>query len=138
MITHTLTTLGPKVLASRMVEDYTEQLYSPAAAAGRAERPGLQGSSELAAYKARVRAAWPNVRVDHVEPSGVSDSPQIGDTLHVSAYVDLGGLSPEDIEVQLVHGGVRRRRPARDRRGAARPRRGLLTTGPTSSPGSGP
>ena len=107
MITHTLTTLGPKVLASRMVQDYTEQLYSPAAAAGRAlNGPDFQGARELAAYKARVRAAWPNVRVDHVEPSGLSDSPQIGDTLHVSAYVDLGGLSPEDIEVQLVHGRV--------------------------------
>jgi starch phosphorylase len=107
MITHTLTTLGPKVLASRMVEDYTERLYSPAAAAGRAlNGPDFKGARELAAYKARVRAAWPNVRVDHVEPSGVSDSPQIGDTLHVSAYVDLGGLSPEDVEVQLVHGRV--------------------------------
>ena len=107
MITHTLATLGPKVLASRMVQDYTEQLYSPAAAAGRAlNGPDFEGARELAAYKARVRTAWPNVRVDHVEPSGLSDSPQIGDTLHVSAYVDLGGLSPEDVEVQLVHGRV--------------------------------
>ncbi|WP_353510619.1 alpha-glucan family phosphorylase [Intrasporangium sp.] len=107
MITHTLSTLGPKVLASRMVQDYTEQLYSPAAAAGRAlNGPDFEGARELAAYKARVRAAWPSVRVDHVEPSGLSDSPQIGDALHVSAYVDLGGLSPDDVEVQLVHGRV--------------------------------
>ncbi len=127
MITHTLATLGPKVLASRMVQDYTEQLYSPAAAAGRAlNGPDFKGARELAAYKARVRAAWPNVRVDHVEPSGLSDSPQIGDTLHVSAYVDLGGLSPEDVEVQLVHGRVSDADDhARYGRGAAGPRRGL-------------
>ncbi|GAA6524659.1 glycosyltransferase family 1 protein [Intrasporangium sp. DVR] len=107
MMTHTLKTLGPKVLASRMVQDYTEQLYSPAAGAGRAlNGPEFKGARELAAYKARVHAAWPKVRVDHVEPSGVSDSPQIGDTLHVRAYVDLGGLTPEDVEVQLVHGRV--------------------------------
>ena len=31
---HTLSTLGPKVLASRMVRDYIEQLYAPAARAG--------------------------------------------------------------------------------------------------------
>ena len=31
MLRHTLTTLGPKVLATRMVRDYTEQLYAPAA-----------------------------------------------------------------------------------------------------------
>jgi starch phosphorylase len=107
MMTHTLRTLGPKVLASRMVEDYTEQLYSPAAAAGRVmDGPGHPGAKELASFKGRVRAEWPNVRVDHVEPSGVSDSPQIGDCLNVKAYVDLGSLAPDDVDVQLVHGHV--------------------------------
>ena len=107
MMTHTLKTLGPKVLASRMVEDYTVQLYGPAAGAGRAlNGPEFAGAKDLAAYKAKVRAAWPSVKVEHVEPSGVSDSPQIGDTLEVKAYVDLGGLEPDEVEVQLVHGHV--------------------------------
>ncbi|HEX2704210.1 MAG TPA: alpha-glucan family phosphorylase, partial [Candidatus Lustribacter sp.] len=105
MIAHTLATLGPKVLASRMVRDYTEKLYGPAARAGWALAGATYaGARDLAEYKARVRAAWPGVRVDHVEPSGVSDSPQIGDTLEVRAFVDLGGLEPEDVEVQFVHG----------------------------------
>ncbi|HET7801833.1 MAG TPA: alpha-glucan family phosphorylase, partial [Humibacillus xanthopallidus] len=107
MMTHTLKTLGPKVLASRMVEDYTVQLYSPAAGAGRAlDGPTFAGAKDLAAFKAKVRAAWPSVKVEHVEPSGVSDSPLIGDTLDVKAYVDLGGLEPDEVEVQLVHGHV--------------------------------
>jgi starch phosphorylase len=42
--------------------------------------------------------------VDHVESSGVSDSPQVGETLHVRAYVSLGELSPDDVDVQVVHG----------------------------------
>ena len=46
------------------------------------------------------------MRVEHVEPSGLSDSPQIGDTLQLRAFVDLGGLTPDDVEVQLVHGHV--------------------------------
>jgi len=105
MLVHTFETLGPKVLASRMVRDYTEQLYGPAAVAGRSlNGPSFAGAKDLAAYKARVRAAWPSVRVDHVDPSGVSDSPQIGDTLSLRAYVDLGPLLPEDVEVQFVHG----------------------------------
>ena len=90
-----------------MVEDYTVQLYGPAAGAGRAlNGPEFAGAKDLAAYKAKVRAAWPRVKVEHVEPSGVSDSPQIGDTLEVKAYVDLGGLEPDEVEVQLVHGHV--------------------------------
>ena len=83
------------------------QLYGPAAGAGRAlNGPEFAGAKDLAAYKAKVRAAWPSVKVEHVEPSGVSDSPQIGDTLDVKAYVDLGGLEPDEVEVQLVHGHV--------------------------------
>jgi len=106
-MTNTLKTLGPKVLGSRMVQDYVEKLYSPAAAAGRGlNGPEFAGARELAAYKAEVRAAWPKVKVEHVEPSGVSDSPQIGDLLELRAFVALDGLSPDDVEVQLVHGHV--------------------------------
>ena len=105
MVVHTLETLGPKVLASRMVRDYVTQLYGPASRAGRAlNGPTYAGARELAAFKSRVRAAWPSVRVDHVEPSGVSDSPQTGDVLEIQAYVDLGGLTPGDVSVQVVHG----------------------------------
>jgi starch phosphorylase len=105
MIKHTLTTLGPKVLASRQVRDYTIDLYGPAARAGWAmDRPNWAGARDLAAYKARVRAGWPGVRVDHVEFSGVSDSPQVGDTLHVRAFVSLGDRSPDEVEVQVAHG----------------------------------
>lgn len=108
MITHTLATLGPKVLASRMVRDYTTQLYGPAARAGWAlNGETFAGARDLAAYKAKVKAAWPSVHVDHVESSGVGDSPEIGETLHVNAYVTLGALSPEDVEVQVVHGTAR-------------------------------
>jgi glycogen phosphorylase len=107
MIRHTLSTLGPKVLASRQVRDYTTLLYGPAAHAVRAlDGPTWAGARDLAAYKARVRAAWPGVRVDHVESSGVSDSPQVGDTIHVDAFVSLGDLAPDEVEVQLVHGRV--------------------------------
>jgi starch phosphorylase len=107
MMTHTLATLGPKVLASRMVEEYTERLYAPATAAGRAmDGPGWKGAKDLAAFKAKIRHAWPEVKVEHVESEGVSDSPQIGDTLRVRAFVDLASLSPDEVEVQLVHGRV--------------------------------
>jgi len=44
------------------------------------------------------------VHVDHVESSGVGDSPELGETLHVTTYVSLGDLTPDDVEVQVVHG----------------------------------
>ncbi|HET6968543.1 MAG TPA: alpha-glucan family phosphorylase [Ornithinibacter sp.] len=105
MIMHTVTTLGPKVRASRMVRDYTQKLYVPAARAGWAmAEGGYAGARDLAAYKAKARDAWKDVHVDHVESSGVGDSPELGETLHVTAYVSLGALAPEDVDVQVVHG----------------------------------
>ena len=107
MVRHTLATLGPKVQATRMVADYVAHLYAPAAEAGAAlGADDLAGAAALAGWKARVRAAWPHVRVDHVDSGGVGESPQVGDVLHVQAWVALGDLSPDDVEVQVVHGAV--------------------------------
>ena len=107
MVRHTLGTLGPKVLASRMVTDYVEQLYVPAALSGRAmSGAGFDGARDLAAWKERVHAGWDDVRIDHVESGGLGDSPQVGEVLHVRAYVSLGTLSPSDVDVQVVHGRV--------------------------------
>ncbi|GAB3274829.1 glycosyltransferase family 1 protein [Microbacterium lacusdiani] len=104
MMRHTLESLGPKVLATRMVRDYVGQLYAPAATAARALDGDYSGAVELAAWKRRVRAAWGGVRVEHVESSGVDELAEVGAELSVSAHVALGGLTPDDVEVQLVYG----------------------------------
>ena len=105
MLRHTMSTLGPKVLATRMVRDYTEKLYTPTARSNAAVRAdGYAGARDLAAYKAKVHAAWPSISVDHVEAHGLSDSPQVGETLHVDAYVRLDGLEPSEVDVQVVTG----------------------------------
>ena len=43
MVRHTLKSLGPKVLATRMVRDYTRKLYTPAAVNGRALNDDYDG-----------------------------------------------------------------------------------------------
>jgi starch phosphorylase len=107
MLRHTLATLGPKVQATRMVREYVERLYVPAARAGRGlDGAGYPGARELAGWKAHVRLAWPHVRVDHVESGGVDEVAHVGDRLHVRAYVSLGSLKPDDVAVQVVHGRV--------------------------------
>ena len=108
MVRHTLATLGPKVLAGRMVRDYVDLLYAPAARSHRA----IQGpaAAELAEWKRRVRQRWPQVGVDHVEaslPEGSAEAaPELGTTLGLRAQVSLGGLDPADVEVQLLAGRV--------------------------------
>ncbi len=107
MVRHTYRSLGPKVLSTRMLRDYVDGLYAPAAHSARAINTSYDGARDLAAYKSRVRAGWPHVRVDHVESSGVAESPEVGGLLDLRAFVSLGDLAPGDVEVQVVHGRVR-------------------------------
>ena len=107
-IRHTLSTLSPSLSADRMVREYVERLYLPAAAAEEAiSAESYRPARELALWKSRVTAAWPAVQVTHVESGGVDAVPQVGDTLHVRAQVALGGLSADDVAVQVVYGRAR-------------------------------
>ncbi|MFB6844316.1 glycosyltransferase family 1 protein [Streptomyces sp. NPDC056373] len=104
MVRHTLSLLGPKVLAGRMVREYVERLYAPAALSHRAVGP--DAARDLAEWKTRVRAAWPGVTVDHVETPASEALAELGTTLGLRVRAGLGGLGPDDVEVQVVSGRV--------------------------------
>jgi len=117
MVGHTLRALGPRVQASRMVREYVEDLYIPAAQSSRALIDGTAGAAgvagqaepfatarELAAWKRRVIRAWGGVRIEHVEGEDGDQGP--GGSLVVRASVALGGLSPADVSVEVVSGRV--------------------------------
>ncbi len=106
MVRHTIKSLGPKVLATRMVRDYVRDLYTPAAEDTRRMNVDPQRAKDLAAWKARVRAAWPQVRIEHVESGGVSEATSQGARLTVRVYVTLGDLSTGDVNVEAVYGRV--------------------------------
>ena len=98
-----LRSLGPRVTATRMVEEYTEAMYEPVAR--RADVLGADGHARaraLAAWKQRVLAAWDSVRVDAVDSdAAVAD---LGIERRVEATVSLGSLQADDVAVELVHG----------------------------------
>ena len=107
MVRHTLQTLAPKVLASRMVRDYAVGYYAPAAASYAAvAQEDFAGARELAEYRRRIEAAWPQVKVLQVDSSGLADIPVIGNELSLRARIDLAGLTPADVTVQAVLGRV--------------------------------
>jgi starch phosphorylase len=98
-----LKTLGPKVSASRMVREYVEWAYEPAAARSEALAAGdYKRARALAGWKQRVVDGWDGVAV---EEAGEEETfPKLGQPQPVVAQVHLGTLSPEDVMVQLVHG----------------------------------
>ncbi|SDD69552.1 starch phosphorylase [Mycolicibacterium neoaurum] len=112
MVRHTLQALGPKVLASRMVRDYTEKYYAPAARSLRAtlepdsDDVPFGAARQLAAYRTRVQQQWPHVQITDVDSYGLPDTPLLGSELTLTATVDLAGLEPNEVAVQAVLGRV--------------------------------
>ena len=107
MVRHTLGTLGPKVLASRMVREYVTRLYTPAAISSREMRVNdFALAAEVSSWKTHVRVAWPELKVDHVESHGVGDAVLVGTQIMVKAFVSLANLTTDDVVVQIVFGRV--------------------------------
>jgi glycogen phosphorylase len=104
-IRHTLATLSPELNAGRMVRQYVQKLYRPA---GQAEAllsaNNYRAARELAVWKGRIVSQWPGVSVSHVESGGVASVPKVGDELHLRAHVQLNGLDPDDVTVEVVYG----------------------------------
>ena len=102
---HNWASLGPKVTASRMVRDYVTELYEPAAlGATRVNADSETGARSLAAWKQHVRFGWPGVRITGIETN--TDAGYEGQDRQVRISVDLGGLSPNDVRVQVLHGPI--------------------------------
>jgi len=107
MVRHTLASLGPKVVATRMLCEYVNRLYSPSAQSFRAvTAESFGGARQLAAWKKRVTSGWRGVRVEHVEARGVSDALSFGTIVSLRAVVALGELGADDVDVQVAYGRV--------------------------------
>lgn len=107
LVRHTLRTLGPKVLASRMVREYVDRLYIPASnAARRCAEDDFSFGREMTFWKAQVREQWPEVAVEHVDVSFADEGPALGSPVPIRAYVHLAKLRPQDVEVQAISGRV--------------------------------
>lgn len=90
----------------RMVREYTEQFYLPAAR--QYEQLALDGMARaraLAAWEQQLREHWPQLRVETVTTDSL-DELEVGHTVKVRAQIHLGALSPTDVRVELYAGRV--------------------------------
>jgi starch phosphorylase len=97
-------TICPVFNTDRMVHEYMERFYHPAAQ--RVERLMADGAARalaLAEWKALLREHWSKVRVESVESDGQRVL-KVGSTLKVWARVALGPLRPEDVAVEIYQG----------------------------------
>ncbi|GAA4529911.1 alpha-glucan family phosphorylase [Amycolatopsis samaneae] len=108
MVWHTLETLGPRVQAARMVREYVESGYLPAARmVAAATGDGYRGALSLADYRTKIEVAWPRVRIFDSELLVEDRQPLVvGTEVTVRARIDLAGLEPSEVDIQAVVGRV--------------------------------
>ncbi len=96
--------LVPMFNTARMVREYAENSYVPSASLSRhLMEDKLSAANALAAWKQRVRDAWPGVRIQELTLQSPAEL-RVGEKAVVSAVVQLGRLTPDDVAVELYHG----------------------------------
>ncbi|MDL2228793.1 alpha-glucan family phosphorylase [Treponema sp. OttesenSCG-928-L16] len=98
--------IGPSMSSHRMLMDYSNQFYFPALKNFRTmEKNNYEEAKSTAAYFAKLRDSWGSLSISNIQ-SNAKPVMQRGDALTVSASVELGALSPEDLMVELYYGTV--------------------------------
>jgi len=100
-----MATLCPQVSAGRMLREYLERYYEPAAArSARLAADGFAGARSLHAWKQDTAARWQDVAIlgCEVEP----EQPVTAADVSVTATVRTGRMAPAELAVDLVHGAV--------------------------------
>ena len=116
MVLQAWASLGPQVTAARMVRDYTTALYEPAAASSiHLSANGAKPAVELAAWRKRVDGIVGRRRRSRPSTS-TTRRRTAGATRGVVVTATLGGLTPADVRVEVVHGLARPRRRVPQRR----------------------
>ncbi len=99
-----ITKLVIRYNTARMVREYAKRFYVPAIRLSHNLTEGdLAAAKLLTAWKERVRDAWPGVAVKEIRLES-RDEVAVGEPVKVSAIVQLGMLTPDDVAVELYHG----------------------------------
>ena len=106
LMRESIRSVTPVFNTHRMVMEYTERLYAPAAKAYREFRQNnCAAATGLSEWKTQMRKQWPQVRIDEVHVDNTDrQSIPVGESVQVSARVHLGSVDPQQVRVEAYHG----------------------------------
>ncbi|MGB8356782.1 MAG: alpha-glucan family phosphorylase [Chthoniobacteraceae bacterium] len=99
-------TIVPVFNTHRMVKEYAERLYEPAARAHiELAANNSAKATALSVWKDKMRADWSAVRISDVQVTNADLSKiLVGDSLEISVKVHLGTIDPKFVQVQAYVG----------------------------------
>jgi starch phosphorylase len=96
--------LSPAFSANRLLWDYVERYYRPAAEYhARLTANGMERARALAAWRRVVGHGWKDVSVERVEARR-AELHRVGEGYELTATVRLGGLDPRQVAVEIYYG----------------------------------
>ncbi|MGH8767787.1 MAG: alpha-glucan family phosphorylase, partial [Burkholderiales bacterium] len=100
-----MVSLLPRFNTSRMMGEYVAKFYLPASQQGRRYSENhFETAHTIAAWKHRVREAWPRVSLRRLDAPKKNIA--FGEEVRFEVGVQLNGLRPEDIVVELLLSSV--------------------------------
>ena len=91
----------------RMLSEYNDLFYKPAIDEYRKLNENeAQHTHELVAQRQRLKTLWSGVNVESMTTDMDLSNLHVGDTFKAMAVVNLGKLTPEEVDVQIYHGPV--------------------------------
>ena len=101
MSKYSMMSLMPSYNATRMVDEYVTKFYRPASDKGTLYAANdFAESRNVAAWKARIRHAWPGVSLRRLDTP--RDRVCFNEALNFRVAVKLNHLTPEDVVVELL------------------------------------
>ncbi|GHT52362.1 alpha-glucan phosphorylase [Spirochaetia bacterium] len=98
--------IGQSMSSHRMLMDYSNNFYFPALKNyRRMVKDDYAESRSLAAYFGKLRQSWDGLKIVSID-SNARPVMQRGDSLTVTARIELGPISPDELQVELYHGSV--------------------------------
>ncbi|MDH4235374.1 MAG: DUF3417 domain-containing protein, partial [Gallionella sp.] len=103
MSKRSMATILPRFNSKRMVSEYLAKCYLPASRQYQLYRQNnCSNSNTIAAWKGRIRHAWPGVTLRRLD-AGL-DEISFGESLRFEVAVNLNGLNPDDVVVEMLLG----------------------------------
>ncbi|MGQ8336067.1 alpha-glucan family phosphorylase [Sunxiuqinia sp. A32] len=104
IVKNTIAQVAPNFTTCRMIKDYQDRFYTPQADRyGKLVADDFKLAKEMATWKNKIAIAWDDIEVKEVQfDDGITNALRIGEDYPAKVVVDLKGLSPEEIGLEIV------------------------------------
>jgi glucan phosphorylase len=103
-IKNTIARVAPKFTTCRMIQDYQERFYQPQYQQTlKIREDDYKLAKDIAAWKFWVSSIWDDIEVKDIQIAhGITNPMKIGQDYPAKVVLDLKGLSPEEVGLELV------------------------------------